>query len=104
MGSTPQALIEPTTAAVTEQKKADVKQQQLPATLIATGLAGAETVTVYFTGDDGVTWSPAYQKTEQVILTATNNTVSVNSPITIGVLKAASVSAVGVFLSQGTNP
>ena len=94
----PTELIAPQTAAVTVAVPFAVQQRFLKATLMATGLAGAEAIPVLFSVDDGVTFEAASELGTAVELTATNNTTAINSPILLGVTKPATAGAVGVYI------
>ena len=96
-----QTLIPAATDAETTQKVAKIRQEALPATLFATGLAGVEVATVFISPDGGGTFEAMFQGGTAVELTATNNIISINSPMTIGVTKDATASAAGVFLNSG---
>lgn len=88
-------VIAPTTAAVTTQRR--VRVTSVPSTIIATGLAGAEVVTVYLSVDDGVTWEALSVSGSPAVLTATDNTLAVYSPLLLGFTKSATVAAAGVY-------
>ena len=96
-----QTLIPAATAAETTEKIAKIRQEALPATLFATGLAGSEKAVVSISPDGGATFVEVQQEGVAIELTAINNTISINSPMTIGVTKEATVSAAGVFLNTG---
>jgi len=100
-GQDSQTLIAPVTAAVTVAKVVKIRQEALPATLFATGLAGIEKAVVNISQDAGATLTPAFQDGTAVELTATNNTIAINSPMTIGVTKGGTAVAAGVFLNTG---
>jgi len=72
--------------------------QALPATIVDVGLVAAETAPISFSEDDGTTKTPASQEGAVVVLTATNNVIKIDSPITLTVVKDATVGAAGVFL------
>lgn len=88
-------VIAPTTAAVTDKRR--VRVTSVPSTIIATGLAGAEAVTVYVSIDDGVTWDALNAAGAAVALTASDNTLAVYSPMLLGFTKSATVAASGVY-------
>lgn len=92
---TTRTLIEPTVAAVaTEVPLPDFK---FPTTLIADGLAGAETVSVWLSHDQGTTWQAYLVGGAQLTLTATAPNVRVEGPAFLGVTKSATVAATGVY-------
>ena len=97
-----QILIDPTTLAITDPVIVKVDASVTPATLVAEGLTGVEVISVLVSTDDGTTTQQSFQNDTAVELTATNNTLSVNTPVTIGLLKPITGSAAGVFLSSGT--
>ena len=74
-----------------------VKINTVPFTLIATNLAGEEVIPVYFSVDDGRSWTALQNGVGDVELTATGNTLAVYSPMQLGVAKPTTVGAVGVF-------
>lgn len=101
MALKPIILIEPTTlAVVTPQKFVEVPGSSIPATVMADGLAGAETVTLHRSVDNGVTSEIIQQEGAVVTLTETDNTRTLNSPLTIGATKLATVAPVGVVIAS----
>lgn len=94
----PNELIAPTTTAVTTEVPFPIGMSSLKATLMATGLEGAEAIPVSFSVDNGVSFFPASEFGTAIELTATTNTVAINSPIFIGVTKPATSGAVGVYI------
>ena len=94
-------VIAPTTSAITAQAMRRVKT--VPSTIIADALAGAEEVEVYATIDDGLNWFVYQQEGAPVVLTATSQSFSVQSPITLGFLKDATASACGVYQMDRTH-
>ena len=100
---TAQVLIKPQTAAVTDIKFVKVNSNTVPATLVATGLTGKEVIPIYITPDGGATSELASQYDVAVELTATNNVISVNTPVHLGVGKPLTASKVGVYLANGTS-
>lgn len=100
-------LIAPTEDAVTT--KAEFSVVDVPATLLATGLAGGVEVDISISSDQGTTWATLGMEegngTPAVItLTATRTAFVIQSPMYIGVVKDASPgSAAGVFLSDLTD-
>lgn len=97
-----QKLIDLTTLAITDPVIVRIDASVIPATLVAEGLTGFEFISVLVSIDGGTTTQQSYQDDSEVKLTATNNTLSVNTPITIGLVKPVTISAAGVFLSSGT--
>ncbi len=93
-------LIPEQTGVVTTPVFNEIVGGDTPATLIATGLAGVEEVDVLISVDNGVSNQPVVQEGTTVKLTVTNNTVTINSPMTVGVIKDTTVGAAGVFLSK----
>lgn len=88
-------VIAPTTDAVTVQKR--MRITTVPATLIATNLAGAEAALIFFSVDDGGTWEALSIAGSQAQLTADDSTLAIYSPMLIGVTKSATVAASGVY-------
>ena len=86
------------TGAVTTEVPFNVDGTSLPATLMATNLAGSESVAVLFSVDGGTTFEPLSQDGADLTLTATANTFSVVSPLLLGVTKTATAAAGGVFI------
>lgn len=95
----PQQFFEATTDAVSVASFIDVTQDMVPATLIATNLVSAEEAQVLVSVDDGASSQVAFQEGTAVVLTATDSTKSINSPMMVGVTKDATVSAGTVFLA-----
>ena len=104
MSLKPTVLIEPQTGAVTVEASFQVAQKYLPATLMATGLAGAETVAVLFSVNGGSTWEPVAQDGSDLELTATANMYAVESPLMLAVTKTATAAASGVYLMYKQPP
>ena len=100
MALNPIILIEAQTAIVDTTVFNQVVGADTPATLIATGLAGVEEVDVFISIDNGVTEQAVQQEGSLVVLTVNNNTLTINSPMTVGVRKDATVSAAGVSLAK----
>lgn len=98
MALKPTILIPEQTGAVTTVAPFQVTQKMLPATLMASNLVAAETAAVLFSVDGGVTFEPLAQDDADLTLTAGKNTFTIVSPIMLGVTKAATVSAGGVFI------
>ena len=100
-----QTLIEPTQAAAASGP-VTINREQLPLTLIATGLAGSDVITVNFSVDGGSNVTPAQQDGGPVQLTASNNVLAVRSPLVISVSKvdtSSEPSTAGAFLSSGVD-
>jgi len=100
MALKPIVLIAPTTDEISTTVFNEVVGADIPATLIALGLDGVEKVEVFISPDNGETEEAVVQETVIVTLTASNNVVTINSPMTVGVQKSATTVAVGVFLSK----
>ena len=96
-------LIPKQTAAVTDTKVIAIKQNQVPATIMANDLAGSEEVDIFFSPDGGDSFATAFQEGSAIVLTATANILTIESPVHLGVQKDATVAAVGVFVSTGVN-
>lgn len=98
-----ETIIPKQTAAVTTAKIVRIlDHKEIPATIFARDLAGGETVTIEISEDDGVSGGSVLQDGSTVELNATsNNTFSVNSPMTLRITKSITVSAVGVFIERG---
>lgn len=94
-------LIAQQTPAVSVPRQFRVKQLSLPMTLIATNLAGSEEVDVFVSVDDGLNFEAVFQDGAAVALTATANTMAVNSPGLFAVTKDATAGLAGVFLAGG---
>ena len=67
MALKPIILLEPQTGAKTSEAF-PVVGAEVPATLIATGLAGVETIAVEISLDGGTTWQPVIQESVTVVL------------------------------------
>jgi len=96
-----ETLISEQTAAVTVAVGFSITIDDVPATIIATNLAGTETVPILFkvAGDIGST-EAASQEGTAVTLTATDNIKTINSPMRLAVTKPTTASAAGVFLAR----
>ena len=92
-------IISAQTTAATGDFSASKNTQQLPATLFASGLAGAEVANVMFSADGGLTYTNLFENGTQVQLTATNNAVTIYGPGMYRVSKGITVAAVPVSLS-----
>ena len=91
-------IIAPTTSAVSAET--EIRITDLPATIIATGLATTETVSIAYSVDNGKNWEDLYLEGLQTQLTATNKAVGLYSPMLIAVTKSATAAASGVYLSN----
>lgn len=91
-------LISPTTAVATNDFE-KVIGNQIPATLFATNLATTEEVDISISPDAGATFETIFQEGSAVVLSATNNTMTINSPVRIRVAKDATAALSGVFLN-----
>ena len=91
------------TDAVTDTRFIALRKDQVPATIMANDLAGSEEVDIFFSPDGGETFDTAFQEGSAVVLTATANLLTIESPVHLGVQKDATVAAVGVFVSIGVN-
>jgi len=85
--------------------KAEFNVIDLPATLMATGLAGGEEADIFISPDQGTTWATLGAEdgsgTPKVItLTATRTAFPILSPMYIGVTKDSSSAAAGVFIAD----
>ena len=103
MSLKPTTIIKEQTGAVSTAVQFAVEQKNLPATISATNLTGAETVAILFSVDGGATFEPLSQDGADLELTATSNVFTILSPLMLGVTKSATVSASGVFIMT-TNP
>ena len=88
-------VIEPTTSAVTENKR--IRVTSVPSTLIATNLAGVEEVPIFFSADDGANWEALQVDGADAVLSATANTLGIFSPVLLSVTKPGTASASGVY-------
>lgn len=96
-----QTLIAPIAGEVTVHKVAKLRQEDYPATLFCTGITSG-TVTVSISPDGGESFIELEKGTPNIyVFTATQNILEINSPMTIGVTKAATTPDVGVFLNKG---
>jgi len=100
MSLIPTTIISAQTDAVTSAEKFEAQQRFVPSTVMATNLAGAESVAVLFSVDDGVTFEPLSQDGSDLTLTATANTFAITAPGLFGFTKSATVAASGVFVMQ----
>jgi hypothetical protein len=68
---------------------------------MADNLDGSETIEIFRVtdGDPQGGGDNVFQDGTQVELSVTNNTITVNSPMTIGVTKGVTVNAVGIFIA-----
>ncbi len=95
-------LITAATAAAT--KRFNLTLDDVPATIIATGLAAGETVALDMSIDSGTNFVTVYQGGSAVTLTSTDNVKSVNSPGVYRANKGLTAGAVGVYISKGKKP
>ena len=93
-------LITAQTAAVTVAKVFSITEDDVPATLMATNLAGSEVITILFTIDDGGNTESVFQDGSVVTLSATDKVKSINSPGRYAVTKPVTVGISGVFLAK----
>lgn len=96
-----QTLIPEQTGAVTVAVVFAITESDVPATLIATNLAGVEAIPVLFTvdGPNGATQAAAQDGTA-VTLSILDNVKSINSPGRYAVTKPATVGTTGVFIAK----
>lgn len=96
-------LISPTTSAVTT--KAAYSVVKPPVFVFADALVLAETCTFYVSKDHGANWVALAMKeggatTGAITLTATRMGIVIDFPCYLGVTKAATASACGVYVSD----
>ncbi len=96
-------LITATTSAVTS--KASYSVCKPPVTVFAVGLAGAETCSFYISPDHGTTWQTLGMEEGDgtpaaLTLTATRTAVKIDFPCYLGVTKAATTGAAGVYVAD----
>jgi len=94
-----QEIIAKQTGAVTVPKIVKITEGMLPATLIGSGLTGADSIPVSITVDDGVTSDVVSQEGVAVVLSVANNAIAINSPLTLSVTKPVTTGAAGVFIA-----
>lgn len=94
-------IISSQTAAVSTVQS--IRVSHVPATLFATGLAGAEECDLYISPDAGATWEVLDKDSSPVTLTAVNSSYSIQSPMLLGVKKDATSAASGIYLSDEIN-
>ncbi len=104
MSLIPTTIIPEQTGAVATAVKYESQQRFVPSTVMATNLAGVESVAVLFSVDDGVTFEPLSQDGSDLTLTALANTFAITSPGLFGFTKSATVAAAGVFVMQNQTP
>lgn len=92
-------LVSPTTSADTSAKVA-LDPTQVPMMVFATGLAGAEAVTVKISPDDGTTPATLYQNGSAVTLTATNTAIVLDAPGTYSFAKSSTAGASGLYAAR----
>lgn len=76
----------------------------LPADVVASGLAAGESVSLDVSIDKGTNYISAYQGGSQVTLTSTDNVKTVNAPGYFRANKGITAGAVGVYISKGRKP
>ena len=103
MSMKPTTLILAQTGAVTVEAEAQINNQDVPATIFATNLAGSESVAVLFSVDGGANFEPLAQDGADLVLVPTSNALTILSPGLYGFTKTATVGTGGVFLMT-TNP
>jgi len=97
-----QTIIPKQTAAVIIPVLIKITQELLPVTLMGDGLTGSDSIPISLTVDDGVTSFASSQDNTAVALTVTNNTIAINSPMTLRVTKPMTSGTAGVFLAAAT--
>lgn len=90
-------IIEPQTAAVTA--KTEIRVTDVPATISATNLAGAEAIPFFFSVDNGRNWESWSLDGSAVELTVTNKSIGLYSPVLIAVTKPVTAGTTGVYLT-----
>ena len=100
-----QTLISSTTAAATGDFKCSAQDNQLPCTIIANGLGAAESIALQVSGDNGATYSAAfdYSAGTAIVFDSTHNTVRLDSPGTYRIVKPTTAAPVGVAISTATS-
>ena len=88
-------VIEPTTSAVTENKR--IRVTRVPSTIMVTNLAGAEEVPVFFSADGGANWETFPVDGVDFVFSATVKTLGIFSPVLLSFTKPITVSASGVY-------
>lgn len=96
----PITLITPKTGAEATVSDYGLTQSDVPATIEASDLSGAEAIPVMKSGDNGTTWEALVIDGTAIELTATNNSIGIYSPFRIGVTKPVTVNAVGVTITR----
>jgi len=95
-------LIGKQTTTATGAFRCDSTSYPLPVTIIAEGLAGAETVALNISADGGSTYIPATDAAGAILLTATSTNVSITSPGMYQVVKTATIAASSVAISTAS--
>jgi len=94
------SILIPAQTAAASSKVGEIKHYQFPATFVADGLAGAETVAVHISAN-GTTFFPMldYSTGLPVQLDATHNSLTIVSPANLQLVKSVSAAAVEVGIS-----
>ena len=99
MSLKPIVIIEPTTLASTGPEFIEITGADIPATLIATGLTGGEAMLLAISMDNGVTAIQISIDGVSASLLADNNVITINSPMTLVVVKFSTSNPAGAFLA-----
>jgi hypothetical protein len=95
-------LINPTLDSVTTPVHVMLPQNEsIPSTLVATGLAGAGSIKVQISVDEGVSFHDIYINGTLQEMTATNNVIGVDAPGYYRFIKTATSPAAGLYLIYG---
>ena len=92
-------LIEAKTAAETVAN-IRVFGANVPCTLIASGLAGAETIPINISTVDADTYEAVFQGGSQTLLDDTDNVVILDKPGIYQIVKGVTAGAVGVYIAS----
>lgn len=95
----PTELITPATGAQATQQQFRGTKDRLPAMLMATGLAGAEVITVEVSIDGGTTWETYSEGGTAVTLTLAAPTAVLTGAALYGVTKGVTAGAAGCYVS-----
>lgn len=79
-------------------------KEQLPATIFAVGLSGADAIPIAISEDDGTTSTDVSQEGTAVELTVGNNSISVESPMFLTITKGTTAGTAGVFMFTESSP